>query len=51
MKHSKLFRDINRNNANIEKENRERLRALYDKYLERRELESEVNEDAKAEKK
>lgn len=50
MKHSKVFNDIRKNNAAVAEENREKLRALYQDYLERRKRESEVNENAEAEK-
>ena len=50
MKRSKLYKDILKNNSKIEQENREKLRALYDKYRNITKAESEVKEDAKTEK-
>lgn len=50
MKRSKLYREIVKNNAKIEQENRERIRLMYNKYREAKEAESEVKEDAKTEK-
>lgn len=45
MRHSKLFNEIRKNNAEITKQNRERIKAMYDEMRKERECSAETTSE------